>query len=77
MLLSKKLEKCRRSLQGRDADIFDRRIIAEDPLSLSELGEKHHVSRERIRQIQKKIVKNIKDCLCEEIPNFEEEYATL
>jgi RNA polymerase sigma-32 factor len=76
-LLSKKLEKCRSSLQGRDADIFDRRIMAEDPQSLSELGKKHHVSRERIRQIQKKIVKNIKDCLCEEIPNFEEEYTTL
>jgi RNA polymerase sigma-32 factor len=72
---SKKIKEFRKTLSGREADIFDNRIIAENPLTLQELGDKYHVSRERIRQIQGKIIRNIKNWLKQEIPNFEEEYT--
>jgi RNA polymerase sigma-32 factor len=49
--------------------------MAEKPLTLQELGDKYHISRERIRQIQEKITKNIRKWLKEQIPNFEEEYS--
>jgi len=74
-LLTHQLKQFRKTLSGKEADIFDRRIIAEKPMTLQELGDKYSISRERVRQIQEKTVKNIKKWLKEEIPNFEEEYA--
>jgi RNA polymerase sigma-32 factor len=73
-LFSRKIKEFRKTLSGKEADIFDNRIIAEKPLTLRELGDKYHISRERVRQIQEKIIKNIKKWLKEEIENFEEEY---
>ena len=74
-LLLKTLGEFRETLSGKDADIFDNRIMAEKPLTLQDLGDKYHISRERIRQIQEKIIKNIKKWLKDKIPNFEEEYS--
>lgn len=75
--LAKKLRKFRKMLYGREADIFDNRILAENPVTLKELGNKHHISRERVRQLQAKIIKNIGNWLREEVPNFEEEYSSV
>jgi RNA polymerase sigma-32 factor len=74
-LLLKKLKEYRESLSGKELDIFDNRIMAESPLTLQELGDKYHISRERVRQIQERIIKNIKKWLTEEIPNFEEDFS--
>jgi RNA polymerase sigma-32 factor len=49
--------------------------MAEKPLTLQELGDKYHISRERVRQIQEKITINIKKWLKEQISDFEEEYS--
>lgn len=51
--------------------------MAEKPLTLRELGEKYHISRERVRQIQEKIIRNIREWLKKEIPNFEELYSDI
>jgi len=74
-LLIEKLKKYRETLSGKELDIFDNRIMAETPLTLQELGDKYHISRERIRQIQERTIKNIKKWLIEEIPDFEEHYS--
>ncbi|MFO7985898.1 MAG: RNA polymerase factor sigma-32 [Desulfatiglandaceae bacterium] len=73
--LSESLMAFRKTLSGKEADIFDNRIMAEKPLTLQELGDKYDISRERIRQIQEKITQNIKKWLKENISNFEEEYS--
>jgi len=74
-LLLTKLGEYKNKLSGKELDIFENRIMAENPVTLQELGEKYHVSRERVRQIQERIVKNIKKWLTEQIPNFEETYS--
>jgi len=74
-LLLEKLEEYKKKLSGKELDIFENRVIAENPLTLQELGDKYKISRERVRQIQEKIIKNIKKWLTEEIPNFEEHYS--
>jgi RNA polymerase sigma-32 factor len=76
-LLLTKLDEYREKLSGKELDIFDNRIMAETPATLQELGDKYHISRERVRQIQERIVKNIKKYLTEEIPNFEENFSSL
>jgi RNA polymerase sigma-32 factor len=74
-LLLEKLKEYRKQLSGKELDIFDNRIMAETPLTLQELGDKYNISRERVRQIQEKMIKNIKKFLEEEIPDFEENYS--
>jgi RNA polymerase sigma-32 factor len=73
--LLKKLAEYRGRLNKKELDIFDNRIMAEEPLTLQDFGDKYHISRERVRQIQAKIVNNIKKWLKEEIPDFEEEFG--
>jgi RNA polymerase sigma-32 factor len=75
-LLLKKLKEYRAKLSGKELDIFDNRIMAEKPLTLQELGNKYKISRERVRQIQERIIKNIKKWLTEEIPDFEENFSS-
>ncbi len=74
-LLLEKLDEYRAKLKEKELDIFDNRIMSETPLTLQELGDKYNISRERVRQIQTRIVNNIRKWLIEEIPNFEEEYS--
>jgi RNA polymerase sigma-32 factor len=73
-LLIAKLKDYRSRLAGKDLDIFDNRIMSDNPLTLQELGDKYKISRERVRQIQDRVIKNIKKWLMEEIPNFEENF---
>ncbi|MGD9033798.1 MAG: RNA polymerase factor sigma-32 [Desulfobacteraceae bacterium] len=74
VIFAEKLKEFRKRLSKREADIFDNRIIAEDPLILQEIGDKYNISRERVRQIQERIIKNIRRWSQEEIPNFKEDY---
>jgi len=76
-VLQKKLEEYRKTLPGKHRDIFDNRILAEDPLTLQELGDKYNISRERVRQIQEKILKKAKEWLMANIPDFEENFSDL
>jgi len=76
-LLKKKLEEYRETLSGKHRDIFDNRILSENPLTLQELGDKYNISRERVRQIQEKILKNVKRWLVANITNFEEDFSDL
>lgn len=74
-ILLEKLAEYRKRLSGKELDIFDNRIMAENPLTLQELGDRYHISRERVRQIQERIIKNVKVWLEEEIPDFTENFV--
>jgi RNA polymerase sigma-32 factor len=76
-VLEQKLQEFKKTLKGKELEIFEKRIMAEEPVTLQEIGDKYNVSRERIRQIQEKLVKKIKEYLKKNIPNFEEDYADL
>jgi len=70
-LLSEKIEEFRKKISGRDLDIFNQRIFSDSPLTLQEIGDKYNISRERVRQIEKNIVKKMREYLNKEIPDFE------
>ncbi len=76
-LLREKLEEYKMTLSKKHRDIFDNRILAEHPLTLQELGDRYNISRERVRQIQAKILKKAKEWLMAKIPNFEENFSDL
>ncbi|MGB0454225.1 MAG: RNA polymerase factor sigma-32 [Bacteriovoracaceae bacterium] len=49
-----------KELPDRDKFIFKERLLSEAPLSLQAIADKYGVSRERIRQVELKIMKNLK-----------------
>lgn len=55
------LDDFRAMLKGRDLEVFDARLMAEEPLTLQELGDRYGITRERARQIEAKIVSKLKD----------------
>jgi RNA polymerase sigma-32 factor len=54
-MLKEQLGAFRETLQGKDLVIFDRRMVAEEPVTLQELGVEFGVSRERVRQLEARI----------------------
>jgi RNA polymerase sigma-32 factor len=70
-LFTTKLGEFRHSLDGRNREIFDRRMMAEKPLTLREIGRKYNISAERVRQIEEEIVIKAREFLRQEIPDFD------
>ena len=58
-------------LKGKEATIFDKRLLAEDPMTLQEIGEKFGISRERVRQIESRLKKKMKAYLEEKIADID------
>ena len=58
-MLHKRLGDFKRRLNERECFILDNRIMAEDPLTLEEIGQRYNTTRESVRQIQVKISKNL------------------
>lgn len=51
------------TLSDRDRKIFTMRWMRDDPLTLQEVGEKLGVTRERVRQLEARIIKNLREHL--------------
>lgn len=59
-LLSKMMKEFKATLDDRDRYIFDHRVVAEKPMPLREIGDNRGISRERVRQVETKILKKFK-----------------
>jgi len=70
-ILHEKIEEFRKKMTEREIEIFNQRIFSDDPITLQEIGDKYGISRERVRQIEKNIVKKMKDFFKREIPDFD------
>ncbi|WP_437813071.1 RNA polymerase factor sigma-32 [Sorangium sp. So ce1078] len=67
MLVHDRLSKFRETLKGKDVIIFDKRMAAEDPLTLQELGNEFGISRERVRQLEARLQSKLRTYLQEEL----------
>jgi RNA polymerase sigma-32 factor len=66
-LLRGKLEAFAQTLQGREQTIFRERWLTDEPLTLQEIGDRYNVSRERARQLEKRMLDRLKKYLETEI----------
>ena len=68
-LLKDKLEEFRKTLSGKDKElaIFEHRLVADEPLTLQELGDRFGISRERVRQLEQRLTSRLRDYLRQEI----------
>lgn len=70
-LLREKVAEFRTRLTDRELDIFDNRVFTDSPLTLQDIGDKYQISRERVRQLEKNIVKKMTDFFKSKIPDFD------
>jgi RNA polymerase sigma-32 factor len=66
-ILTDKIHEYGQTLEGKEAIIFRDRLIAEEPRTLQDLGDEFGVSRERVRQIEKRLQSKLKKYLEKEL----------
>jgi RNA polymerase sigma-32 factor len=66
-LLRSKLEAFESTLKGREQTLFHDRLMADQPLTLQEVGERYGISRERARQIEARLLSRLKTYLKKEL----------
>ncbi len=70
-LFREKLTEFARTLEGKERFIFENRLIADEPLTLQDIGDKYGVSRERARQIEAALINRMREFMREHIPDFD------
>jgi RNA polymerase sigma-32 factor len=70
-LLHNKVAEFRKQITSRELEIFDQRIFSDSPVTLQEIGDRYSISRERVRQIEKNVIKKMRDFFKNEIPDFQ------
>lgn len=72
-LLKDKLALFRETISPREKLILEKRILAESPVTLQEIGEEFGISRERVRQLEERLKKTLLIFLRKEMPDLEPE----
>ena len=70
VLLHAKISEFRRKMTPREQEIFDSRIFSDSPATLQEIGDRYGISRERVRQVEKNIIKKMREYFKREIPDY-------
>lgn len=63
--LKEAIEKIKTTLTEKEKIILDERVLNEEPLTLQEIGEKYHITREAVRQNEARLIHKIKTALVE------------
>lgn len=71
-LVAEKMAKFAERLKGREQVIFERRLLAEEPLTLQEIGDQYGISRERVRQLEARLKRKLKDYLLKEFKDLKD-----
>lgn len=66
-MLREQLEAFGKTLKGKEAQIFNERMLTDEPRTLQELGDEFGVSRERVRQLEKRLQLKLKEYLSEKL----------
>jgi RNA polymerase sigma-32 factor len=66
-LLRGHLDDFKTTLTGKDLQIFEQRLVADEPVTLQELGEQFGVSRERVRQLEARLAGKLRTFLSERL----------
>jgi len=70
-LLHNKIEMFKKKMNKRELEIFNMRIFSDDPATLQEIGDRYGISRERVRQIEKTLIKKLREFFKREVSDFD------
>jgi RNA polymerase sigma-32 factor len=63
-------------LSDKEQYILQNRLLTDEPITLREIGEKYAITRERVRQIEARLLQKIRDHLFKNIKDFSEDWVT-
>jgi RNA polymerase sigma-32 factor len=66
-----KVEQFAATLEGKELEIFKARLLAEEPETLQEIGARFGISRERVRQIETRLKRRLKEFIEASAPDIE------
>lgn len=66
-----KVEKFAATLKDKELEIFRTRLMAEEPPTLQEVGDRLGVSRERVRQIESRLKERLRDFIQEQAADID------
>jgi RNA polymerase sigma-32 factor len=69
--LRRHVDKFARKIDERETRILRERILAEEPMTLQEIADTFGLTRERIRQIEARLVRKLRDYLEENLVDFD------
>lgn len=58
-IIQHKVGEFKKTLKEKPLYVLEHRIMTDDPQTLTEIGKKFHISRERVRQIQNAVIKQL------------------
>jgi RNA polymerase sigma-32 factor len=70
-LFHDKLEAFGKTLDGKEKFIFEKRLTADEPMTLQDIGTHFGFSRERARQIEAALVNRMREFVRSEMPDFD------
>jgi len=69
--VNQRVEEFSRSLKSKEVFLLQNRLMAENPITLQAAGDQLHISRERARQIEKRVLDKLKIFLKEKFPDLD------
>ena len=70
-IIAKKVAEFKKTLNDKELYIFEQRIMAEESSTLQEIGSQFNISRERVRQIENRVLKKFKERFKGEIADLD------
>jgi RNA polymerase sigma-32 factor len=67
VLVREHLDQFRKTIKEKELVIFDERLVADEPQTLQELGDRFGVSRERVRQLEARLTDKLREYLRERL----------
>lgn len=61
-------------LSDKEQYILENRLLTDEPITLREIGEKYDITRERVRQIEARLLQKIRDHLFKNITDFSQDW---
>ncbi|MEZ4216391.1 MAG: RNA polymerase factor sigma-32 [Myxococcota bacterium] len=70
-VFAEQIAEFKKTLAARDLQILEERVLAEEPRTLADLGEEYGITRERVRQLEARLVKRLRDHMKQALVDFE------
>lgn len=75
-LLERHVQDILPSLSDKEREILEERLLTDSPVTLREIGERHGITRERVRQIEARLLEKLRAHLTREIHDFSEDWIS-
>ena len=74
--LSEQLQSILPELNDKELDILKERLLSDQPMTLREIGEKYSITRERVRQLETRLLGKLRNHLSKEIDDFSTDWIS-